>query len=215
MASLYQRYLGISTALLSAAGFIAISVWVSRQPLSVFDKIVLTELQSWQGTVLTAYFSAITWVGSRYTLIPLGLITLAWLIYRRWYRAVWFYSLGFAGASLIASLMKVVIDRPRPTVFPALHDMPMNASFPSGHATQITAYGLCLIILINYLRPQWRAAAAVALLLLAVSVCLSRTYLQLHYPTDVIGGMLLAIAWVLLMLWLFRHYQLDLSLRTT
>jgi undecaprenyl-diphosphatase len=72
--------------------------------------------------------------------------------------------------------------------------MPADASFPSAHAMQATA-----LVAAWLLRPGARLAYAEALAggLLVATVALSRVYLQVHFPSDVVLGMIAALLWVM------------------
>ncbi len=154
-----------------------------------------------------------SWLGSKTMLIPFGIVVLLILLYWKKYIAAVFYSFGFAGASLVGSLLKGVVGRERPTLYPSLVEMPLNPSFPSGHAVQITAISLCIVILIHALRPKWQWLVGSLLFVVTVSVSISRIYLQVHYPTDVIGGILLAVSWVFILYWIFQRYWPEFCYR--
>ncbi|WP_369217721.1 phosphatase PAP2 family protein [Streptomyces flavofungini] len=132
------------------------------------------------------------WVWDPWTMRALCAVAVLWLVGRgaRWL-ALW-----LAGACLVASAvqqaLKAAVDRPRP-VWPDPVDSAHFAAFPSGHAmTAAVVCGLLLWLLRLYgAGPAlWRAALALAALSVA-GVGLTRVWLGVHWPTDVIGGWLL------------------------
>jgi undecaprenyl-diphosphatase len=90
--------------------------------------------------------------------------------------------------------------RPDLPVIRSLH----NFSFPSGHA--LSSFILCsvLVYLIwkGGLHKAWKWVLSIFLILFSVCIGISRIVLRYHYPTDVIAGFCLAIAWVIFSLWL-------------
>jgi undecaprenyl-diphosphatase len=102
------------------------------------------------------------------------------------------------GATGMANLDKVLVGRPRPPVHHL--EAVASASFPSGHATQASAFYLSALLILLAGRPP-RAlaiAAALATAALVAGVALSRVYLGVHYPSDVAGGLLLGATWSVL-----------------
>ena len=112
-----------------------------------------------------------------------------------------------AGIAVIAGLVSSVIlkmivgiPRPDPTLLRVL-DHPEGASFPSGHAKGTAILG-------GYLMRRWRHPWLWGIILtLLLLVGFSRLYLAVHYPQDVLGGWLIALA----LLWLFWRYEDTLS----
>lgn len=95
--------------------------------------------------------------------------------------------------------LKILYDRPRPDLVPH-GSFVYSASFPSGHTTLSTATFLTLAMLIASLEERRRSKAlvyAIAVFVL-VGVGLSRVYLGVHWPSDVLGGWLLGAGWALL-----------------
>lgn len=123
-------------------------------------------------------------------LVPLGVA----LARRRWWLAVGVGAL-LLGANVTTELLKPLLAAPRPTLrFPG--HLPVSAaSWPSGHATASMALVLALVLAVP---GRWRGWAAAGGALFSIAVCYSFLSLQWHYPSDVIGGYLVAVTWGLL-----------------
>ncbi|MFF4016003.1 phosphatase PAP2 family protein [Streptomyces sp. NPDC001843] len=116
-----------------------------------------------------------------------------WLVWRRsaWWTAVWL-AVTCAVAAVVQQTLKDAVDRPRP-VWRDPVDSAHYAAFPSGHAMTATVVcGLLLWLLHRFGagRALWRTALALAVLSVA-GVGLTRVWLGVHWPSDVIGGWLL------------------------
>ena len=108
-------------------------------------------------------------------------------------------AVALAGSAMWVQLLKNVIQRARPDEFPPL----VNASgfsYPSGHALTAAAGYLTLAIVCrrSIQNPAWRIAVVVTAVVLVVLVGLSRIYLGVHYPSDVVSGVLFGGAWACL-----------------
>lgn len=161
------------------------------------DGQILAWFSTIRHPVLDRFFLAVTWAGSATLLLPLTLAVAIKLFIGRQTRAGIFLGSAMVGASLLTNLGKYLIARPRPALFPALAEVTSSYSLPSGHAVQITAFVLAgLWLLKRSMAGLWHTAATTGggLILL---VCLSRLYLQVHYPSDVLAGVLMAAFWVI------------------
>lgn len=168
-------------ALVSALGF------ASRGAYS--DTAILAFLAQQRSPALDLFWRGITHLGSLYLLLPASALLLA-LPATRTTGMLALASL--AGASLWCNALKYLFDRPRPLL--ALIDpMPVGASFPSAHSAQVFAFVLALL----WSTRHHPASPYLAIVLLAIAslVAASRLYLQVHYPSDVLAGALLALLW--------------------
>ena len=126
---------------------------------------------------------------------------LGMLVYER--RAGGLMALAAVG-SLLDGLIKVSVGRHRPTPDLLLILNPASGySFPSGHAVFFTwLYFMLAVAISPRLAPRWRAPLWSLAAALVCFACLGRVYAGVHWPTDVIGGFLLALSWSTFVLWL-------------
>ena len=130
------------------------------------------------------------------TVLTLATAVLLWLQGHR--SNMVFLLVSVAGGMLAAHLIKLGFDRPRPDLVP--HGMyVMTASFPSGHSMMAAVSYLTLAVLSA--RVQSRRVIKIYLIalaaLLAIAVGVSRVYLGVHWPTDVVAGWCAGAVWAL------------------
>ncbi|MGZ6131496.1 MAG: phosphatase PAP2 family protein [Myxococcaceae bacterium] len=107
--------------------------------------------------------------------------------------------LGASGGGLLLMVgLKWAFDRPRPMVVPQLM-LETSPSFPSGHAMMSAVVYLTLGTLLAQLCPRWRERVYVIAVAgaLTLFIGLTRLYLGVHYPTDVLAGWSVGLAWAL------------------
>ncbi|MFJ5997768.1 phosphatase PAP2 family protein [Streptomyces sp. NPDC092370] len=149
------------------------------------------------------------WVWDPWTMRLLSAAVVVWLVVRvaaRW-TAVWL-ALAVALGTLLQQGIKAVVDRPRP-VWPDPVDSAHYSAFPSGHAMTATVVcGLLLWLLHRHGagRAVRRSALAVAVVSVA-GVGLTRIWLGVHWPSDVLGGWLLGTTVVALAVWVHRRWH--------
>lgn len=147
---------------------------------------------------LDCFFRGVTWLGSLYVLTPITALISVILLYLHKRAEVLLLLVGFGGATLLVHLAKAILDRPRPSVMEPLVVLPTDSSFPSAHTTHIVAFALCMALIVRRISPEWQFAAIAVALMLTVAVATSRIYLQVHFPSDVLAGIILGIGWVAL-----------------
>jgi membrane-associated phospholipid phosphatase len=128
----------------------------------------------------------------------LALLTVAGaaLVWRRW-REPALVGAAVLGEVVIFLAITTLVDRPRPPV-PHLDAAPPTSSFPSGHtAAAIALYGSWAVLAFQRARPVLvRGLFTVLAVIVPIAVGLARLYRGMHYPTDVIAGALLSLAWL-------------------
>jgi len=120
--------------------------------------------------------------------------------------AMWLVLAATLGGLLISTLLKHLIDRARPDLVPHLSHV-YTSSFPSGHSMLSAVVYLTLGALLTRLASERRVKLyfLAAALLLTFLVGVSRVYMGVHYPTDVLAGWTAGLVWALLC-WLVARY---------
>jgi len=145
---------------------------------------------------MDALMNLLTDLGSTLVIIPVFVVVAAGLLLRRRRGATLFLVVVSLGALVLNGTMKVLIARPRPAL-PWATVLP-DYSFPSGHTMNAVVFYVALALIAWSIggRRVGLVALAVAIVI-AVGVGMSRIYLGYHYLTDVVGGILAGLAWLL------------------
>ncbi len=190
MKPVLRATLAVTGALLSLAGGAALVCPGARCIVPAIDVAGLTLAHGWRSAWLDVLAASVTRGGSLLVLAPLALLLAALDARGRGWRLACFPLFALASATALAQLAKLHVARPRPELFPPLATMPADASFPSAHAMQVTA-----LVLAYLLRPGTRPSLAAWLFGagLVSMIGLTRIYLQVHFPSDVLAGVLAAV----------------------
>jgi undecaprenyl-diphosphatase len=137
----------------------------------------------------------VTSLGDPPTVITLFMITSAWLIIKRRYADGIRLAIVCAGGVLINQEMKLLFGKPRPALWQRLITE-TSFSFPSGHAVgAMVVYGFIAYILAKQFQ-QFKRYIYTCASILIMAIGLSRLYLGVHYPTDIIAGYGIGFLWL-------------------
>jgi undecaprenyl-diphosphatase len=176
--------------------FALLAFGVSSGSLVPTDTEIRSAVHSWASAIFTTLAYDFSLLGSAAILALLFVVAATgfWLSGQR--RAAFGLAATMTGAIVLENALKYGFHRIRPQPF--FGAAPETFSFPSGHALFSTCfYGAAAYFLAsNFRNLSSRAVIWAIALLLAGSIGISRIYLGFHYPSDVAGGMLVAIFWL-------------------
>lgn len=110
----------------------------------------------------------------------------------------WFVTFDLVGVTLINQVIKHIVRRPRPNVLRLVEED--GYSFPSGHSmVSMAFYGIIIYLVYKNVTNKYLKWTLITLLsLLILSIGFSRIYVGVHYFTDVVGGFLLGLAYLII-----------------
>jgi undecaprenyl-diphosphatase len=187
-------------ALLISAAALFVFGWLTEEVLEgdtqQFDAFVRTAIHQLASPGLTRLMQVFSFLGSFASVITLSLVVACVSIYYRRTRLAAWLGITMLGATVLDVALKHAFHRVRPVAFFGV--APSSYSFPSGHALgSFCFYGVLAAILSGHVRGRvakfclWIATA-----LLIGMIGLSRIYLGMHYPSDVIAGYFAGAVWV-------------------
>lgn len=156
----------------------------------------------------------ITALGSTAVLTLLVILVLGWLAFRRKFHTALFIFAATVSGTLLSLVLKNAFGRERPTAVPHLM-IETSLSFPSGHSmlSSVVYFTLGAALASTVKRRIEKIFFVLAAALLSFLTGVSRLYMGVHYPTDVLAGWAAGTAWALLCgtvaWWLQRHGQLS------
>lgn len=219
----HHRPTSLLTALpLAGLGFAALALWgfgklaseVLEKETDAFDTAVLYALWQLHTPGLDALMRGITFLGEPSFLIAITIgIGLILLLQRQVVEGI-ALPISALGATWLNYVLKGVFARTRPELWERSVNVNFY-SFPSGHATvALVIYGLLGYLLAAHLSRRWRLWIVVATVVLILAIGLSRLYLGVHWPTDVIAGYISGLVWLIacilsLRLWRLKHPALE------
>lgn len=188
--------MGAAIALLGTWGFAELAGRVSSGGTQVFDDAVLRWLGSHRTKPLDAFMLDITSLGtSSVVAMVVGVAALFLWLNKHKHSAILLLVSTFGGVAL-NNLLKLGFGRPRPDIITWATTATFY-SFPSGHAMSATVVYSTVAYLAGRLQRTYKARLAITLVAAAVIaiICISRLYLGVHYPSDVVAGVIVGLAW--------------------
>ena len=187
-------------ALLMAVTALLVFGWLASEMLqgdtAKFDEFVREAIHRHAAPGLTWFMQGVSFLGSLAVVTTLCVLAIAAFLYFRQARTAALLAITMVGMAVLDVTLKLAFHRPRPVAY--FGPAPTTYSFPSGHAMgSFCFYGVLAAILAARAkgrRTKWCIWAGAVLLVGLIG--LSRIYLGVHYPSDVIAGYCAGAVWV-------------------
>ena len=189
-------------SLVSLLLFTIVMILVLNNSLTLFDNTIYNFLISKRCDLLDTYFKTITKLGNT---VPVLLIVIILLITLNKKDKILLGTSAILSV-VINTIIKNIVKRPRPDHLRLITQG--GYSFPSGHAMiSICVYGtLIYIINKNIKNKLLKTILTILLLIIIISIGLSRIYVGVHYPSDILGGYLLSLTIIIININLYHKY---------
>ncbi|MEH7377334.1 phosphatase PAP2 family protein [Neobacillus drentensis] len=200
--------IAFSISVVSIIGFSLISLLISDQKIIHFDRTVIDIVQGSETLVLTNVMKFFTFIGSAPFVIVLSLFLLFFLYKVLHHRfELILFAAAITGSAILNGILKQFFQRVRPD-FHRLIDIE-GYSFPSGHAMNaFTVYGILSFLLWRHIPSRFGRGVLISVsMVMILAIGISRIYLGVHYPSDIIGGYFASGFWITTAILFFQYYQ--------
>jgi undecaprenyl-diphosphatase len=194
-------------SLFSLLFFSLVAILIRADKLVDFDQAIIESVQSQEAPYITSIMRFFTEIGSTKIVVFLCLFIIFFLFKVLHHRIELFLFIGVVvGSPILNLLLKETFQRARPDLHRLIEIG--GYSFPSGHAMNaFTVYGILTFLLWRHI---FNRGGRTLLLLFSsffiIMIGVSRIYLGVHYPSDIIGGYFASGFWLATSIWFFQWY---------
>lgn len=167
-------------------------------PLLRLDTSAARNLHEWvrQSDDLVRQLKLLTFFGSPVWFYLIVIPAIVWVWRRGHVRLAVFLVVTTLGGGLLDTIVKEAVDRPRPSLVDPVATA-RGKSFPSGHAMSSTVvYGALLMVFLPVIGRRYRPVVLTGAVILVAAIGFSRLALGVHFISDVLGGIVLGLAWL-------------------
>ncbi|WP_105111934.1 phosphatase PAP2 family protein [Streptococcus suis] len=178
-----------------ALAFVILGYTVKFYPEAVagFDTAIQTLVRGNLPSTASQFWTSITVLGNTVIILTISLLLAAFFyFYKKWKMEAYLILASFAVMGVASTALKYVYQRPRPSIEWLIDTI--GYSYPSWHtaSTMMIAGAVVIIIQQRMKKGALKLLLQAGLFILAALVAISRIYIGVHFPTDIIGGWLLA-----------------------
>lgn len=203
-----RRFIAFIICLISGVLFGYIASSIGNGSIERFDTSIINFVQGMEASWLTTTLKTFTWIGSGYVVVPITLIAffLLYFVYQRRGQAFLFVTVIIVTISS-NELLKKYFKRERPEIYRIIDAG--GLSFPSGHTMMaVSLYGIVAYVLWRNLKSLGhRVLLILFTIFMMMMIAVSRIYLGVHYPSDIIGGLAASLFLVTIMITAFEFIQ--------
>jgi undecaprenyl-diphosphatase len=182
-----RTLIAFGVAFAAALAFARIAREVVEGETSEIDQFVELAVHSIDGRFMDLVMRGFTFMGSPFAVLPIALAVVVWAVRKSETRAAVAFVIVLVMTEALNVVLKHTFERARPTLFQEIETL-HSYSFPSGHAMAAAAiYGM-LGVVVARLAPTHRRLLVAGLPILILMIGISRIYLGVHWPSDVLAG---------------------------
>ncbi|WP_057766472.1 phosphatase PAP2 family protein [Cytobacillus praedii] len=201
---------------ISLLAFSFMAFFVSANKVVQFDSTIITFVQGFENSSLTAVMKFFTFIGDTNSVIVLSILVIIFLYAVLKHRVeLILFIVAIIGSAVLNQLLKYSFQRARPELHRLIEID--SYSFPSGHAMNaFTVYTIITFLLWRHIPSRaGRILLIIISALMIFTIGISRIYLGVHYPSDIIAGYFASACWLGMAIWFFQKYQENRSRRLT
>ncbi|ARF17337.1 phosphatase PAP2 family protein [Sporosarcina ureae] len=189
--------------------YIARSIHV--QSISNFDEPIIDFVQGAESPGVTSIMKLFTTIGSTTSVVLLALLILGVLVWKKHRAQAVLFAIALAGTGILNQVLKFVFKRERPD-FHRLIDI-SGYSFPSGHTMMAFSFYTILAYIVwrNVVNSGSRVAIIFLATMMIIMIAVSRIYLGVHFPSDIVGGVLASSVWLFASIAFYQRLQRQKS----
>jgi len=195
-------------SLISLIGFSCMAILISGNKIVQLDQNVISFIQGFESPPLTSIMKCFTYVGSFHIVFGIFVIVAFFLYFILKHRLeLLLFCTVVIGTPIINQVLKQFFHRVRPDLHRLIEIG--GYSFPSGHAMNALAvYGILSFLFWRHIPSRlWRTTLIIISTIIVLMIGISRIYLGVHYPSDIIGGYFASGFWLTISIYFFRRYK--------
>lgn len=178
---------------LQAFVILALKIWQLEGGLTWEVPLMIT-IHNAATPTLDRIVVVLTQFGSVKTIGPIAFLIAGVLFSQKRWRSLVYLTLTLAGCGAINLAAKSFWHRVRPQLWEG-YILPKDFSFPSGHA--MTSMAFAAVVIMLAWRGRWLGVTTMLAMVYVVTIAWTRLYLGVHYPSDILAGWMLSIAWAI------------------
>ena len=187
---------GVVIAVAGTLAFAGLGEWVREGGTQQYDVAALQWMNRQHTPLLTQIAKELTYLGTGSVVLMIVAVAAMFLWHTEHKHSARLLLASVAGNILLNGMLKLYFARPRPAVF-EWQTNAASSSFPSGHAMSATVtYATVAYLVMRLQKHHWsRVLTGTTAVIFIVLISTTRLYLGVHYPSDVIAGMVIGLAW--------------------
>ncbi|MGO4495431.1 phosphatase PAP2 family protein [Paenibacillus sp. 2RAB27] len=195
-------------SIISVLCFAVVASLLKGQSIAQFDSSVISSIQGLERPWLTSVMKIFTFIGSTPVVVVISIVCL-FLFFKFLHhrQELVLFLILVAGTAILNLILKMIFQRERPSLHRLIQET--GYSFPSGHSMEAFALYAALAFLLWRHVPTRRGRTIVILIsiLMILMIGISRIYLGVHYPSDVVGAYFASGFWFTFSSWIFQWYM--------